>query len=1399
MSRRKLIVAWSAVALVSILLVIAGGIFSLTQTSYGQDQVRKYVQSWLDGKVRGSFYVGRISGGLFTGVTIDSIEIRDEKDSLFIRSGPIRVRYDMRDIFDRRILLSHIDVTRPVVRLHEHLDGKFNYQRIFPSGPRRPRGAQRGFGDFIIIDSADVHDANVAVGLKWRPSDTLSARKRDSVVAHALGSLTRVTKGNQWRSEVHRTGEGFSKIYRFTDIEASLGYARIADPDSAGRFFRITSVRANSSDPPLRLRQGAVDVRHVGDSVWIRSPGFRLANSRGRVPSGKLVWGGGIPMRYDIHIVGDSVSMSDIAWVYPTLPTTGGGRLDLYINNVQHPRVIDYAVKDMDVRTTQSRLTGDMTYGVGGPMLVLKDVDLRAAPLDFALIRVFNGEPLPLPWAGQLTGTVRARGGPLNRFRVDDARFTFNDANVRGATSRLTANGVLDIFTPALTVFHGVDVAIETLDLRTLRYLSPAFLELQGTVSGTTRLDSLWLDVRFSDADLVHHDGSLPTSRITGFGRMTTHETHMSYDMELEASPVNMTTLARSYPDMPLRGEFTGPVKIVGRPDDMMVEATLTGAGGKLTYAGRVDSSIPTLGAHGTGTVENLNLRTLLDNPEAPRTMLAGDYSIDFVGDSLIVGEGTIGASLRGTIDRLNINSSRALVRLDNGTARIDTLVVRSDEAYGSASGTVGMIEGAEGDLRFTVSVDSLDNVKRYLGQRTPLVTDSLRGALRVSGELRGTKDLLSLKGTLAGREIFYEGRTVEGISGRFDLAGLPDNPTGEVVLEADTIRAGAVGFTSLDATANVMSSSSATFKARLASEDGIISTVRGAALRSGDTTFVALDSGAVTVSENSRYLLESPARIVLAPNGQGSLDSLMLRHSTGARLAVRDVQVSGESVRGNVRTDSVDIAVLEAFIPGFQRARGSLVANVDVRGTTKQPIIDGQFRLKDASATLTNLGLTLDQVNADVLLERDTVFIQRMIAETNRDRRGTLSVSGHVSLEEYTNPVFALRAVARNFHVVDKPGLATLDISTDDELTLTGPYRGARVSGAVRVDRGTIYIPELITKDIIDLSDPEFAGIVDTLLSRDRTLLPETPSEFTSNLSLQNVAVNIGDAVWLRSSEANVKLGGSLNVTLGRSRTTGERSQLALEGTLNAERGTYRLTLVDPFVEPTFDVESGSLRFFGTPDLNPTVDIRAIHTIRQPNTRLANLRDIRVRVNIGGTLASPTLTLDNPDNLPLSQSDLLSYLITGEPAIALDNSQGVYQQQLASFALRYGSSLITSAIPRNLVDFFDIQTGRVNDTQAQAATDPYLYSLLNSRAVVGKQIGSNWFLGLSTGLCFVNANNFRDNFGLKLEYRFNSIYTAQAGIEPGSSDITCARNAPQIQQQTPRQFGFDFFRTWRF
>jgi len=67
------------------------------------------IATLLEGKVKGRVYLGHLSGGLVGGVTIDSVEIRDDEDSVFFASGPITVEYDPRDLFDRRILLSRFE------------------------------------------------------------------------------------------------------------------------------------------------------------------------------------------------------------------------------------------------------------------------------------------------------------------------------------------------------------------------------------------------------------------------------------------------------------------------------------------------------------------------------------------------------------------------------------------------------------------------------------------------------------------------------------------------------------------------------------------------------------------------------------------------------------------------------------------------------------------------------------------------------------------------------------------------------------------------------------------------------------------------------------------------------------------------------------------------------------------------------------------------------------------------------------------------------------------------------------------------------------------------------------------------------------------------------------------
>jgi hypothetical protein len=99
----------------------------------------------------------------------------------------------------------------------------------------------------------------------------------------------------------------------------------------------------------------------------------------------------------------------------------------------------------------------------------------------------------------------------------------------------------------------------------------------------------------------------------------------------------------------------------------------------------------------------------------------------------------------------------------------------------------------------------------------------------------------------------------------------------------------------------------------------------------------------------------------------------------------------------------------------------------------------------------------------------------------------------------------------------VDKRGLARLDVSTGQTgLTLAGTPDEARMSGTVVVDRGTIFIPELIRKQIVDLTPDDFAQLFDTTDVKNRSIMPQPPSALVEHLRLEGVSVQLGDEVWL-------------------------------------------------------------------------------------------------------------------------------------------------------------------------------------------------------------------------------------------------------------------------------------------
>jgi hypothetical protein len=1397
-TRRGRIVIGSAAVLLALFSLVVIAILGVTQTDRGREQIRQLIVSALKQRVHGSLYVGRITDGFFTGVTIDSLAIRDPEDSLFVSTGQVSVRYDLRDLLARRILLHDFRAEHPVVHIRQHENGQWNFREVFPESP--PARFQRApASPFIVMDSVLIRNATFVLTLPWHPAPWLKRAALDSAVRFELARKDH---------DIRRTRDGFARTWRWTDADVAVPFARISHPDTAGMLFRFNGLKVAEADPPFLFSNTSGVVRQLGDSVWIDVPHVDLPGSTGRA-AGKIVWGGDIPIRYDIHVHADSASLKDVAWIYPTLPRTGVGKTELDIRTQpRNPHLTDFALTHMDVRSTRSRLLGSMTFTTGADTLTVSNVQLTASPVNFDLLRTLNGKAFPYDWQGDITGTVRASGGNLARFRVEDTQLRFADAHVPGAFTVLSGKGELNIFAPAFTAFHDFAVNVTSLDLRTLQYLNKEFPRLDGTVSGTTVLDSVWLDVRFRNAQLTHRDGDGPESHVSGNGRVTWGETYLTYDLDLQAQPLAFETIRKSYTNLPLRAPMSGPIRIVGQSPDLHFTTSLAGDGGTLAVDGPVDMDPPTYGAHGTGTVSNADLRTLLGNASLPRTSLNGGYVLDVTGDSLPNFAGSASASLlESRVGSSTLKPSVARVRFGNGLVTVDTMAVATGEATAHATGTVASAADRTGALNFRIDLPSIAEAQRLLGATSGASASGTRsassGPVTIDGTLSGAPRALQVQGTASARDVLFGPARIGGVHASYAMHDLGAKPSGVVALTADSLSAGPIPVSRATVGLRISDGRDAVFRADFIGSGDTRASASGEVVR-GDSGAVAVrvDSARVDIDSLNAYALGAPVHVLSSARGL-TVDSLILSRLRGGAVALRNVAFLGDSIRGSLRTEGFSLALLELLGNGVTDVRGALTANVEVGGTTAHPRLDGSIVVENGAATVVPVGVRLDRMDANIALSGDTVFLRRLSATTVRERRGTLDVTGSIALAQYHNPVFALNATARNFRAVDRRGLASLDVTTTAPISLTGPYSGARVTGAVRVDRGTVFIPELITKRLVDLNDPELVDVVDTTIASNRAILPAAPSEFTRNLRLDNVSVNVGDDVWLRSAEANIKLGGSLNVTLGRSPVTGERSQLALDGQLNAVRGTYRLNVV-PFVQPTFDVEQGTLRFFGTPDLDPALDITAINTVRRPRQSL-NGQDIRIRATIGGTLSAPSLALSSADNLPLSQSDLLSYLITGEPAFALDYTSAQYVNQLANVAVRSAGNIISSAIPRSVFDVVELQTPALLAPQAPGTADnaTFYSNLLNTRALVGKQLNNNLFLNFSTGFCaenFRSAASFQRNLGLRLEYRLSQSYTAQLGVEPGTTDLLCSRpGALQTIQQTPPQLGIDFLRSWRF
>ena len=134
--RRRTIVLATAAVLLGITAICVSAVAMLTQTDRGRALIMRALVPVISSAIPGKLFVGKVSGTLFTDITIDSIDIRSADGTPFLSSGPIRASYDPRDLLDRRIVVKSLEVTRPNLTLIDYGNDDWNWKRAVDAGRR---------------------------------------------------------------------------------------------------------------------------------------------------------------------------------------------------------------------------------------------------------------------------------------------------------------------------------------------------------------------------------------------------------------------------------------------------------------------------------------------------------------------------------------------------------------------------------------------------------------------------------------------------------------------------------------------------------------------------------------------------------------------------------------------------------------------------------------------------------------------------------------------------------------------------------------------------------------------------------------------------------------------------------------------------------------------------------------------------------------------------------------------------------------------------------------------------------------------------------------------------------------------------------------------------------------
>jgi translocation and assembly module TamB len=792
----------AAIAIVAILIV--AGVFVLTNTDWGRNQVKRRIVATLQNTAHGIIKVGRVTGNLLKGFALHDLVITDSAGAPLITADEVHARYALRSLTSQRVDFDDVRLVNPVIVLDRKPGGIWNYDRIFPRDTITPEGQRKlGWGTWIRFTDLTVENGDITVKSPWEPDAALTGAEKNDVLREELGPEGRLV--------LEKVGDAYQKVFKFHRVNAKVPLLRFADPAFESRRADIASLNMIAAPfrPPTATVQSLVGrFDFDSDSVWFRNvnvvmPGSRMAGS-GRY----VIENNDLSLRARAQ----PVALSDLRWIYPRTPEKGSGTLDFALEWIGDTSI--YVAKNADMTAENARLRGDLGMTIAETFSV-HDTNIRFANLDTRLIeRMFPN--VNVPRSGILSGRAKLDGDQQSL--AVDGDVTFNDR--RAGLNHVLAVGEVGFLDGNFRA-DNLRLTMRPVQVDLMREFADD-LPVGGTITGTATLNGSTASRMTARADITHVDrGAI--SRIAGTGaiRKPARGGFASswFDVDARLEPLSLVTAGRFFPSAELRGSASGPIRLTGTMSKLDVRTTLAFAdGGTLGIDGNLDLASREKG-YDVDLVANLFNANVV-TAKAPSTSINGTAKAVGRGFDPATMRANIAAHLTGsTYDTLSLSSATVRLAAADGMARVDTLSVSVPQGVANASGTFGLRPGTSGQLRYHVDIDSLAGLAAFFppaqegvvrprpgilasriararadssreakateveraatGQApvtlaavdTPQVINRniLAGTLKADGVATGNIRDFGLKGTASGENIIARGNTAQRIRAEYD------------------------------------------------------------------------------------------------------------------------------------------------------------------------------------------------------------------------------------------------------------------------------------------------------------------------------------------------------------------------------------------------------------------------------------------------------------------------------------------------------------------------------------------------------------------------------------------------------------------------------------------------------